>query len=207
MDIEKEAIYDTDVVVMGTDGLWDVTSNERVAEIVQRSLEQFPPEDAARYRYRFTSAAQDLVMSSRGKLVERSWRTSDNKSATIDDISVFVIPLLQYKEKYLCWKQEQEERQFGEKEASGDHTAAEMSSYVSFSTELSSNLHKDTEDSKDSHESDEALLENETPTEQLLMSETEPKSEEETLNDGSDSLQIGAHSLVDAHEGTESSST
>ena len=93
---------------MGTDGLWDVTSNERVAETVQRSLEQFPAEDAARYRYRFTSAAQDLVMSSRGKLNERSWRTADSKSATIDDISVFVIPLAAYKEEYLRWKLEVE---------------------------------------------------------------------------------------------------
>lgn len=108
MDIEKEAIYETDVLVMGTDGLWDVTSNERVAETVHRSLEQFPIEDDARYRYRFTSAAQDLVMSSRGKLNERSWRTSDNKSATIDDISVFVIPLAAYKEEYLNWKLEVE---------------------------------------------------------------------------------------------------
>lgn len=108
VDIEKEAIYETDVLVMGTDGLWDVTSNERVAETVQRSLEQFPIEDDARYRYRFTSAAQDLVMSSRGKLNERSWRTSDNKSATIDDISVFVIPLAAYKEEYLRWKLEME---------------------------------------------------------------------------------------------------
>jgi protein phosphatase 1H len=108
VDIEKEAIYDTDVLVMGTDGLWDVTSNERVAESVQRSLEQFPAEDAARYRYRFTSAAQDLVMCSRGKLNERSWRTADSKSATIDDISVFVIPLAAYKEEHLRWKQETE---------------------------------------------------------------------------------------------------
>lgn len=108
VDIEKEAIYETDVLVMGTDGLWDVTSNERVAESVQRSLEQFPIEDSARYRYRFTSAAQDLVMCSRGKLNERSWRTADSKSATIDDISVFVIPLAAYKEEYLRWKLEME---------------------------------------------------------------------------------------------------
>ena len=105
MDLEKETIYDTDVLVMGTDGLWDVTSNERVAEIVHNSLEQFPPMDESRYRYRFTSAAQDLVMSSRGKLNERSWRTFDNKSATIDDISVFVIPLTAYKEEFQQWKQ------------------------------------------------------------------------------------------------------
>ena len=108
VDIEKETIYDTDVLVMGTDGLWDVTSNERVAELVSRSLEQFPVEDAARYKYRFTSAAQDLVMSSRGKMGERSWRTSEEKAATIDDISVFVIPLSGYKEDYLRWKTEQE---------------------------------------------------------------------------------------------------
>ena len=109
VDLEKELIYDTDVLVMGTDGLWDVSSNERVAEVVARCLEQFPGEDTSRQRYRFTSAAQDLVMSSRGKLIERSWRTTpDNKSATIDDISVFVIPLAPYKEEYLRWKQDRE---------------------------------------------------------------------------------------------------
>lgn len=117
MDLEKEVIYETDVLVMGTDGLWDVTSNERVAEVVSRSLEQFPAEDAARYRYRFTSAAQDLVMSSRGKLNERSWRTSDDKAATIDDISVFVIPLVGYKEDYMRWKQEQGESFLGSTES------------------------------------------------------------------------------------------
>lgn len=132
MDIEKEAIYETDVLVMGTDGLWDVTSNERVAESVQRSLEQFPLEDAARYRYRFTSAAQDLVMCSRGKLNERSWRTADGKSATIDDISVFVIPLAAYKEEYLRWKQEMEsQHQRQEENVSPDMAVNELSSVQS----------------------------------------------------------------------------
>jgi Protein phosphatase 2C len=106
--LEKETIYPTDVLVMGTDGLWDVTSNEKVADVVHQSLEQFPSLDTARHRYRFTSAAQDLVMASRGKLVERNWRTAENKSATIDDISVFVIPLIYYKEEYQLWKEEQE---------------------------------------------------------------------------------------------------
>jgi len=107
VDLEKETIYATDVLVMGTDGLWDVSSNEKVADVIHNSLEQFPSTDVSRYRYRFTSAAQDLVMSSRGKLNERSWRTSDNKSATIDDISVFVIPLIFYKEEWKMWKQKQ----------------------------------------------------------------------------------------------------
>jgi hypothetical protein len=47
-------------------------------------------------------------MHSRGKLYEKNWKTADGKPATIDDISVFVIPLTPYKEEYLKWKQEYE---------------------------------------------------------------------------------------------------
>lgn len=57
---------------------------------------------------RYTSAAQDLVMHSRGKLFEKKWKTADAKAATVDDISVFVIPLAPYKEEYMEWKQEYE---------------------------------------------------------------------------------------------------
>lgn len=57
---------------------------------------------------RYTSAAQDLVMHSRGKLFEKKWKTADSKAATVDDISVFVIPLVPYKEEYMEWKQEYE---------------------------------------------------------------------------------------------------
>jgi protein phosphatase 1M len=35
LDIENEAIGESDVLVMATDGLWDVVSNERVAEVVE----------------------------------------------------------------------------------------------------------------------------------------------------------------------------
>ncbi|KAG8183095.1 hypothetical protein JTE90_010918 [Oedothorax gibbosus] len=99
-NLVEEDLTDADVLVMGTDGLWDVTTNERAAEVVQKSLDHFPANDAQRYKYRYTSAAQDLVMHARGKLRERNWRTADNKLATIDDISVFVIPLRSYKEEY-----------------------------------------------------------------------------------------------------------
>jgi hypothetical protein len=47
-------------------------------------------------------------MHSRGKLYEKNWKTADGKPATIDDISVFVIPLAPYKEEYSEWKQEYE---------------------------------------------------------------------------------------------------
>ncbi|XP_065351032.1 protein phosphatase 1H [Cloeon dipterum] len=98
----EEEWSEEDVLIMGTDGLWDVTSNERVAEIITKSFKQFP-QDENRNKYRYTSAAQDLVMSSRGKLTERNWRTSEGKSATIDDISVFVIPIVDYKRDHSAW--------------------------------------------------------------------------------------------------------
>ena len=43
-------------------------------------------------------------MSARGKLKERLWRLSDGTMATIDDISVFVVPMLPYREEHLLWK-------------------------------------------------------------------------------------------------------
>ena len=44
-------------------------------------------------------------MSARGKLKDnRQWRRGDGSPATVDDISVFVIPLLAYKEEHLLWK-------------------------------------------------------------------------------------------------------
>lgn len=93
-----------DVLVMGTDGLWDVTSNDKAAEVVQRSLRHFYPCQAQRYKCRYVMAAQDLVLQSRGAFQERGWRTKEGKSATIDDISVFVIPLRPYRDEYLQWK-------------------------------------------------------------------------------------------------------
>ncbi|XP_046405295.1 protein phosphatase 1H [Ischnura elegans] len=103
-DIENESVTDSDVLIMGTDGLWDVTDNEKATEIVKKSLDHFPADVEPGRRYRYTSAAQDLVMHSRGKLTEGSWVSSENKAGTIDDISVFVIPLLPYKESYQKWK-------------------------------------------------------------------------------------------------------
>lgn len=103
-DLGATELTDSDVLIMGTDGLWDITSNEKAASVVQKSLDHFPANDMQRYKYRYISAAQDLVMHSRGKLRERYWRTADNTPATIDDISVFVIPLRPYIEEYKHWK-------------------------------------------------------------------------------------------------------
>ncbi|KAE8752097.1 hypothetical protein FOCC_FOCC001259 [Frankliniella occidentalis] len=108
-NIEAQKINESDVLVMGTDGLWDVTSNERTAEIVQHSLQNFPFGDKANAKYRFTSAAQDLVMHSRGKPEGHNWQTTGGAPGTIDDISVFVIPLTPYKSEWEAWKQKNEE--------------------------------------------------------------------------------------------------
>lgn len=123
--IEEEEV----VLVMGTDGLWDVSSNERVADVVGAALdrttsseEKGKRKELNEDRYRFISAAQDLVMNSRGKLRQQQqlnslvavngtssrrsgWRTFEEKSATIDDISVFVIPLAPFARESREWRE------------------------------------------------------------------------------------------------------
>ncbi|KAM9320257.1 protein phosphatase 1J [Gastrophryne carolinensis] len=78
-----------DVMVMGTDGLWDVITDKEVADIIQRVFTSHGPDEPNRYNY----AAQELVMRTRGVRKENGWRMPTGKLASLDDISVFVIPL------------------------------------------------------------------------------------------------------------------
>ncbi|XP_053447845.1 protein phosphatase 1J isoform X3 [Nycticebus coucang] len=78
-----------DVLVLGTDGLWDVTSDCEVAATVDRVLSAYEPNDPSRY----TALAQALVLGARGTPRERGWRLPNNKLGSGDDISVFIIPL------------------------------------------------------------------------------------------------------------------
>ncbi|XP_026719918.1 protein phosphatase 1J, partial [Athene cunicularia] len=78
-----------DVLVLGTDGLWDVTNDKEVAGVVMEVLASYEPNDPCRY----TMVAQELVLRSRGVLKERGWRLANDKLGSGDDISVFVIPL------------------------------------------------------------------------------------------------------------------
>ncbi|CAL8118760.1 unnamed protein product [Orchesella dallaii] len=96
LDLVEDSLLEDAVIVMGTDGLWDVTSNQTVSRIIFNTLDQFPQLDTGRYKYRYVSAAQDLVMYARGKFQDRNWKMNDGSAATIDDISVFVIPLGPY---------------------------------------------------------------------------------------------------------------
>ncbi|KGL96097.1 Protein phosphatase 1J, partial [Charadrius vociferus] len=78
-----------DILVLGTDGLWDVTNDKEVAGVVMEVLTSYEPNDPCRY----TMVAQELVVRSRGVLKERGWRLANDKLGSGDDISVFVIPL------------------------------------------------------------------------------------------------------------------
>ncbi|XP_036432264.1 protein phosphatase 1H isoform X1 [Colossoma macropomum] len=79
-----------DVMVMATDGLWDVLSNQEVAEAVTSFLGNCDPDD----HHRYTMAAQDLVMKARGVLSDRGWRIANDGLGSGDDISVYIIPLM-----------------------------------------------------------------------------------------------------------------
>ncbi|XP_016322796.1 protein phosphatase 1H isoform X2 [Sinocyclocheilus anshuiensis] len=79
-----------DVMILATDGLWDVLSNQEVAEVVSGCLGNCDPDD----KHRYTMAAQDLVMKARGVLRDQGWRIAGDRLGSGDDISVFIIPLM-----------------------------------------------------------------------------------------------------------------
>ncbi|XP_016956382.1 protein phosphatase 1H [Drosophila biarmipes] len=93
---------DYGVLVMATDGLWDVSENESVARIVFQTLSKYPTE-----KHRYTMVAQELVARARGKINDSGhWRLADSKAAaTVDDISVIVIPVSQYYKEHVEWTQ------------------------------------------------------------------------------------------------------
>lgn len=109
---------DYGVLVMATDGLWDVSDNETVAKTVFQTLAMYPTE-----KHRYTMVAQELVAKARGKINDSGhWRLADSKAAaTVDDISVIVIPVYQYYKEHIKWErkcaekarlqQEQQQRQ------------------------------------------------------------------------------------------------
>ncbi|XP_069861484.1 protein phosphatase 1M isoform X1 [Dipodomys merriami] len=81
LDMDQLALQEEDVVVMATDGLWDVLSNEQVARLV-RSFLPGNREDP----HRFSELAQKLILSTQGT-------DGSAPGVSYDDISVFVIPL------------------------------------------------------------------------------------------------------------------
>ncbi|XP_055913757.1 protein phosphatase 1H [Eupeodes corollae] len=92
---------DYGILVMATDGLWDVSENDVVAKTVFQTLAMYPTE-----KHRYTMVAQELVAKARGKINEYGhWRLADSKAAaTVDDISVIVIPVYQYYKEHAEWE-------------------------------------------------------------------------------------------------------
>lgn len=88
------------ILIMATDGLWDVLDTETVSKVVFNTLKKFPTEN-----HRYTMVAQELVARARGKINESGhWRLVESKAAaTVDDISVVVIPVYQYYKEYVQW--------------------------------------------------------------------------------------------------------
>ncbi|KAL1493204.1 hypothetical protein ABEB36_011303 [Hypothenemus hampei] len=104
---------ENEVLLMGTDGLWDVLDGSKAAEIVSKSLNEF--EDK-----KYVSAATCLVGFARGSLnnslrsLSNTWQLKEGKMASCDDISVFVIPLLPYKLEYENFIKKCEVKEYGE---------------------------------------------------------------------------------------------
>ncbi|XP_038178368.1 protein phosphatase 1M isoform X2 [Arvicola amphibius] len=84
LDVDQLALQEEDVVVMATDGLWDVLSNEQVARLV-RSFLTGNREDP----HRFSELAKVLIHNTQGK---DDGATGEGQ-VSYDDVSVFVIPL------------------------------------------------------------------------------------------------------------------
>ncbi|XP_007442902.1 protein phosphatase 1M, partial [Python bivittatus] len=87
-DLTSENINEDDILIMATDGLWDVMSNEDVAQIVRNFLQNNKTDP-----HRFSELAKFLVQKARGKEDGYYWIMDSKDPASYDDISVFAIPL------------------------------------------------------------------------------------------------------------------
>ncbi|XP_012252535.2 protein phosphatase 1H [Athalia rosae] len=109
LKLDSYDLNERDCVIMATDGLWDVVSDEEAANILRKTVAP----DTPSLEYRLTMGAQELVQAARGRLVGRVWRgkaeASENKNlrltnmASVDDISVLVVPLYPYLCEHRQW--------------------------------------------------------------------------------------------------------
>ena len=86
-------LIDDDVLVMASDGLWEKVDNEEAGSILQKTFEA----QNCSERRRYIVAAQSLIDEARGILGDKGWRTFANTPGSYDDISVFVIPLKEWR--------------------------------------------------------------------------------------------------------------
>ncbi len=132
---------------MGTDGLWDVLENETVARITFETLKKYPNE-----KHRYTMVAQQLVAKSRGRANDSGhWRLSDLKApATVDDISVIVIPVYEYYKEFCAWEKKYFEAQ---------QRREELKNSSKMSTKISNGKSNPNDDVDDVEKSDDEIEE------------------------------------------------
>ncbi|XP_066589811.1 protein phosphatase 1H [Prorops nasuta] len=118
-DLDSCDLTERDCIIVATDGLWDVVSDKTAGSILRKTLAP----DTPSLEYRLTMAAQELVQAARGRLVGRAWvgkseNVSDNEErnapmASVDDISVMVVPLYPYLCEHKQWlKTMQQEKRY-----------------------------------------------------------------------------------------------
>ena len=73
-------------------GLWDVLTNEEVAEAIRKAANEANQVEPKPEVFQ-TQMAKNLVQLARGEKKEGYWEKQDGSLASGDDISVFVIPL------------------------------------------------------------------------------------------------------------------
>ncbi|XP_072755697.1 protein phosphatase 1H [Anoplolepis gracilipes] len=119
LDLDSCNLTERDCIIVATDGLWDVVSDKTAASILRKTLAP----DTPSLEYRLTMGAQELVQAARGRLIGRVWmgkpenpNETDEKSspiASVDDISVLVVPLYPYLCEHKQWlKTTQQERKY-----------------------------------------------------------------------------------------------
>ncbi|KAK0080941.1 hypothetical protein PV325_013065 [Microctonus aethiopoides] len=108
--VDDDDLTERDCIIIATDGLWDVVTIEESGNILRKVMAP----DTPSWEYRLVMAAQELVQAARGRLIDRIWRGKPIKvnngseeylpMASVDDISVFVIPLYPYIGEHKQWK-------------------------------------------------------------------------------------------------------
>lgn len=90
MDLRDRKLTAEDVLVIGSDGLWDRTSNIHIGEVVRAALTSGEVNKEINNIY--CHVAESVVHFSRGT-DQRGWKQPNGREASYDDVTAFVIPL------------------------------------------------------------------------------------------------------------------
>ena len=93
-ELKRLEIYDNDILMMASDGLWDKMSSEEVGQLIQKMLsenietlrKQHPQEKPAGVLF-----AQEIGGNEQLKLIARGLRDIARQRGSIDDISVIIV--------------------------------------------------------------------------------------------------------------------